>query len=143
MATCVKCTAAIKDHFFLKALDGYWHESCLCCHACDGNLSQLGSSLYFKHGNVFCKNDYLRLFGPTAKCAACQNQVYGNDLVIRKDSETVYHFSCFNCTNCRRAFCVGDKCVTDKITGKVFCLDNGCRQTKERKPRKTKKAKET
>ena len=86
----------------------------------------------------------LRLFGPTANCAACHNQIYGNDLVIRKDLETVYHFSCFTCTNCRRAFCVGDRCITDRVTGKIYCYDNACRQpTKERKPRKTKKQKDT
>ena len=60
MATCKKCTGPIDDRFFLQALDSYWHETCLCCSACDGNLSQLGGSLYTKHGNVFCKNDYLR-----------------------------------------------------------------------------------
>ena len=139
--TCKKCTLAIEDNYFIKAVDSYWHEHCLCCSTCDRNLPQLGSSLYIKHGRIFCKNDYLRLFGPTAKCMACHKQIYGNDMVMKKDAETVYHFACFNCANCKRAFCVGDRCVSEKSTGKIFCLDNGCRTNTaaSKKPRKARK----
>ena len=143
--TCRKCALSIDDPYFVKAVDSFWHERCLCCSACERNLPQLGSSLYIKHGRVLCKNDYLRLFGPTATCTGCGKQIFGNDMVMKKDADTVYHFACFTCTNCKREFCAGDKCVSDKSTGKIYCLENECRAstTKEKKPRKSRKKEST
>ena len=80
-----------------------------------------------------------RLFGPRATCSACNTQIYGNDIIMRKDHETIYHVSCFRCCNCKRNFSVGERCITDRTNGKIFCLDNSCRVYKEKKPRKTKK----
>ena len=36
-----------------------------------------------------------RLFGPRATCSACNTQVYGNDIIMRKGHETIYHVYCF------------------------------------------------
>ena len=60
LATCSKCALLIDDYYVIKALDSFWHERCLCCSHCGGNLCQLGATLYVKQGKMLCKNDYLR-----------------------------------------------------------------------------------
>ena len=40
------------------------------------NLGEVGHSLYTKGNLLLCKRDYLRLFGSTGYCAAC-NKVMG------------------------------------------------------------------
>ena len=49
----------------------YWHEDCLKCGCCDCRLGEVGHSLYTKGNLLLCKRDYLRLFGSTGYCAAC------------------------------------------------------------------------
>jgi len=142
MKICSNCKSTINDDHVLKVVENYWHEHCLMCSACHGKLAHLGSTLYMKHGRMFCKNDYLRLFGPTAFCASCNQQIYGNDMIIRKDFNTVYHYTCFHCTNCKKEFCVGERCVTDKTSGQIYCLDNECKQVKDKNQKRFKKGKD-
>jgi hypothetical protein len=49
----------------------FWHEDCLKCGCCDCRLGEVGHSLYTKGNLLLCKRDYLRLFGSTGYCAAC------------------------------------------------------------------------
>ena len=68
---CAGCGKKIHDKHVLKALDMYWHEDCLKCGCCDCRLGEVGHSLYTKGNLILCKRDYLRLFGSTGYCAAC------------------------------------------------------------------------
>ena len=54
----------------------YWHEDCLKCGCCDCRLGEVGHSLYTKGNLILCKRDYLRLFGSTGYCAACNKVIY-------------------------------------------------------------------
>ena len=55
----------------------YWHEDCLKCGCCDCRLGEVGHSLYTKGNLLLCKRDYLRLFGSTGYCAACNKVTEG------------------------------------------------------------------
>ena len=59
------------NNYSLQALDMFWHEDCLKCGCCDCRLGEVGHTLYTKGNLLLCKRDYLRLFGSTGYCAAC------------------------------------------------------------------------
>jgi hypothetical protein len=63
--------------YCFQALDKYWHEDCLKCGCCDCRLGEVGHSLYTKGNLLLCKRDYLRLFGSTGYCAACNKVTRG------------------------------------------------------------------
>ena len=69
----------------------YWHEDCLKCGCCDCRLGEVGHSLYTKGNLLLCKRDYLRLFGSTGYCAAC-NKVNNNNnaffaVILKRERE--------------------------------------------------------
>ncbi|KAI4479810.1 hypothetical protein M0804_010860 [Polistes exclamans] len=94
--------------YLLKALDLYWHEDCLKCGCCDCRLGEVGSTLYTKANLILCKRDYLRLFGNTGYCAACNKSIPAFEMVMRARTN-VYHLDCFACQQCTHRFCVGDR----------------------------------
>jgi len=104
---CAGCGKKIHDRFVLKALDMYWHEDCLKCGCCDCRLGEVGHSLYTKGNLLLCKRDYLRLFGSTGYCAACNKVIPAFEMVMRARTN-VYHLECFACQQCGHRFCVGD-----------------------------------
>ncbi|CAB4064987.1 LIM domain transcription factor LMO4.2,Rhombotin-2,LIM domain transcription factor LMO4.1,LIM domain transcription factor LMO4,LIM domain transcription factor LMO4-A,Rhombotin-1,LIM domain only protein 3,LIM domain transcription factor LMO4-B [Lepeophtheirus salmonis] len=104
----VCCGKKIQDRYLLKALDMYWHEDCLKCGCCDCRLGEVGSTLYTKGNLILCKRDYLRLFGTTGYCAACNKVIPAFEMVMRARSN-VYHLECFACQQCNHRFCVGDR----------------------------------
>uniref|UniRef100_A0A9J2P9N8 LIM zinc-binding domain-containing protein n=1 Tax=Ascaris lumbricoides TaxID=6252 RepID=A0A9J2P9N8_ASCLU len=79
--------------------------NCTCCHC---RLGELGSKLYYKQSMILCARDYLRLFGLTGVCAACDKNIPAFELVMRAKSN-VYHLQCFACHICNHRFCIGDK----------------------------------
>lgn len=105
---CAGCKKHIQDRFLLRALDLLWHEDCLKCGCCDCRLGEVGSTLYTKGNLMLCKRDYLRLFGNTGFCAACNKVIPAFEMVMRARNN-VYHLECFACQQCNHRFCVGDK----------------------------------
>jgi len=105
---CAGCRKRITERFLLKALDLFWHEDCLKCGCCDCRLGEVGSTLYTKADLILCKRDYLRLFGTTGYCAACNKVIPAFEMVMRAKSN-VYHLECFACQQCNHRFCVGDR----------------------------------
>ncbi|KAL6437867.1 hypothetical protein ACFW04_004296 [Cataglyphis niger] len=105
---CAGCGKTITERYLLKALDLYWHEDCLKCGCCDCRLGEVGSTLYTKANLILCKRDYLRLFGNTGCCAACNKQIPAFEMVMRARTN-VYHLDCFACQQCTHRFCVGDR----------------------------------
>lgn len=96
---CAGCGKHIQDRFLLRALDQLWHEDCLKCGCCDCRLGEVGSTLYTKGNLMLCKRDYLRLFGNTGFCAACNKVIPAFEMVMRARSN-VYHLECFACQQC-------------------------------------------
>ncbi|GAB0098032.1 hypothetical protein DMENIID0001_137220 [Sergentomyia squamirostris] len=105
---CAGCNKIITERFLLRALDLFWHEDCLKCGCCDCRLGEVGSTLYTKANLILCKRDYLRLFGNTGYCAACNKIIPAFEMVMRAKSN-VYHLECFACQQCNHRFCVGDR----------------------------------
>ncbi|XP_071452967.1 LIM domain only protein 3-like [Hetaerina americana] len=105
---CAGCGKAIRERYLLKALEMFWHEDCLKCGCCDCRLGEVGSTLYTKANLILCKRDYLRLFGTTGYCAACNKVIPAFEMVMRAKSN-VYHLECFACQQCNHRFCVGDR----------------------------------
>ncbi|XP_075234123.1 LIM domain only protein 3-like [Lycorma delicatula] len=105
---CAGCGKRITERFLLKALDLFWHEDCLKCGCCDCRLGEVGSTLYTKANLILCKRDYLRLFGTTGFCAACNKVIPAFEMVMRAKTN-VYHLECFACQQCNHRFCVGDR----------------------------------
>lgn len=105
---CAGCGKKIQDRFLLKALDMYWHEDCLKCGCCDCRLGEVGSTLYTKGNLLLCRRDYLRLFGTTGYCSACNKVIPAFEMVMRARTN-VYHLECFACQQCNHRFCVGDR----------------------------------
>lgn len=105
---CAGCGKKIIERFLLKALDLYWHEDCLKCGCCDCRLGEVGKTLYTRANLILCKRDYLRLFGSTGFCAACNKGIPAFELVMRA-KRNVYHLECFACQQCNYRFCVGDR----------------------------------
>ncbi|ETN66794.1 hypothetical protein AND_001413 [Anopheles darlingi] len=91
---CAGCGKRITERFLLKALDLFWHEDCLKCGCCDCRLGEVGSTLYTKANLILCKRDYLRLFGTTGYCAACNKVIPAFEMVMRAKNN-VYHLECF------------------------------------------------
>ncbi|XP_055371008.1 LIM domain only protein 3 [Condylostylus longicornis] len=105
---CAGCGKHIADRYLLRALDLLWHEDCLKCGCCDCRLGEVGSTLYTKGNLMLCRRDYLRLFGNTGNCAACNKVIPAFEMVMRS-KQNVYHLECFACQVCSHRFCVGDK----------------------------------
>lgn len=115
---CSGCGNKIQDRYLLKALDLYWHEDCLKCGCCDCRLGEVGSSLYTKGNLLLCKRDYLRLFGSTGYCSACNKVIPAFEMVMRARTN-VYHLECFACQQCGHRFCVGDRFYL--LDNKILC----------------------
>ena len=58
--TCAGCKNEIRARYFLRAVDKYWHRTCLKCSECGDVLEQMGSSCFVKGTSILCRNDYMR-----------------------------------------------------------------------------------
>ncbi|XP_054761660.1 rhombotin-2-like [Lytechinus pictus] len=119
---CHGCKESIKDRYFLRALDKYWHEDCLSCDLCQCRLGEVDCHMYSKLGRKLCKRDYLRLFAPSGVCSACNRAIPAYELVMTTSSECRYHLECFKCSQCDKHFCVGDKYFL--VGSKIMCEDH-------------------
>ncbi|XP_022257062.1 LIM domain only protein 3-like [Limulus polyphemus] len=116
---CAGCQKVIKERYLLKALDQFWHEDCLKCTCCDCRLGEVGSTLFTKANLILCKRDYLRLFGTTGVCSACNKTIPAFEMVMRARGN-VYHLECFACQQCNHRFCVGDRFYL--YNNRVLCV---------------------
>lgn len=115
---CAACQKPIRERYLLKALDQLWHEDCLKCACCDCRLGEVGSTLFTKANLILCKRDYLRLFGTTGLCSACNKTIPAFEMVMRARGN-VYHLECFACQQCNHRFCVGDRFYL--FDNKILC----------------------
>lgn len=117
---CAACQKPIKERYLLEALDKQWHEDCLKCDGCDCRLGEVGSSLFTCSNKIFCRRDFLRIFGQKGHCAACTKPIPPYELVMRAN-QNAYHMDCFACQQCQYRFCVGDRFhLTDRH--RVVCV---------------------
>ncbi|KAJ7378072.1 spinal cord association neuron differentiation [Desmophyllum pertusum] len=130
---CAGCNREIRERHLLKAMDKYWHTTCLKCSQCGAILEQVGDSCFVKGTSILCRNDYMRLYGGPARalctCATCGKQIPASDKVLRA-GQNVYHVTCFVCTTCKRQLKTGDKyCVIDS---KLFCEQDALANEQEK-----------
>ena len=91
---CSRCRQMISDMTLVKVGDLMLHEACLRCDICDKDLQD---SCYTKFGQLFCKEDYYKMFGP--KCHFCHNAFKVNE-EIRNCGQFQFHLECFQCSIC-------------------------------------------
>lgn len=139
---CQGCQKPIKDRYLLNSLGRNWHEDCLKCTCCEARLGEVGASLFTRANLILCKRDYLRLFGHTGQCSACNKVIPAFEMVMRA-KHNVYHLECFACQLCGHRFCVGDRfylcdnkilCESDYSERFIFgnsksCYDNTAMST--------------
>jgi len=117
LSCCFGCGKPIFDRFLLTVLDKQWHTECVRCHTC-GDL--LDHKCFFRDGNIFCREDFYRLYGP--RCGGCLETVSPRDLV-RKAREKVFHLRCFTCTICHKQLSTGEELyILDKE--RFLCRDD-------------------
>ncbi len=115
MPICDGCDRHIDDLYTFNLLEKQWHAKCIRCHACHVNLTD---KCFYSHGEIYCRDDYFRRFGP--KCAGCGGLIGSNDLVQRRrvgssrssscsQQEDVFHLHCFRCCMCQRVINGGDE----------------------------------
>uniref|UniRef100_A0A3P9KT18 LIM/homeobox protein Lhx9 n=1 Tax=Oryzias latipes TaxID=8090 RepID=A0A3P9KT18_ORYLA len=94
---CAGCGELVCDRFFLLAAGRVWHGVCLRCSLCHCEL-QTHASLYWRDGNIYCQQDYCRIFGG-GQCARCFQPIPPSALVMRSGDLT-FHPQCFSCQVC-------------------------------------------
>ncbi|XP_028275988.1 LIM/homeobox protein Awh-like [Parambassis ranga] len=94
---CAGCGEQVCDRFFLLAAGSVWHDVCLRCSQCQCEL-QTHPSLYWRDGNIYCQQDYCRLFAG-GQCARCFQPIPASALVMRS-GELTFHPHCFSCQEC-------------------------------------------
>jgi hypothetical protein len=119
MPICGGCGDRIDDLYTFNLLERQWHAQCIRCHACHVNLTD---KCFYSHGQIYCRDDYFRRFGP--KCAGCGGLIGSSDLVQRRrlaggssisssrssrPEEAVFHLHCFKCCMCQRVISGGDE----------------------------------
>ncbi|XP_047524187.1 protein apterous-like isoform X6 [Pieris napi] len=102
---CAGCGSRITDRYYLLALERRWHTPCLRCCECKMPLDS-EQRCYARDSNIFCKNDYLRLYG-SKRCARCNTQISASELVMRA-RDLVFHVHCFSCALCSTRLTKGD-----------------------------------
>ncbi|XP_068603371.1 LIM/homeobox protein Awh-like [Brachionichthys hirsutus] len=106
---CGDCGEQVCDRFFLLAAGRVWHSVCLRCSQCQCEL-QSHPSLYWRDGNIYCQQDYCRLFGG-GHCARCCQPIPASALVMRS-GELTFHPHCFYC----------QECDVKLIPGNLYCM---------------------
>ncbi|XP_068618151.1 protein apterous-like isoform X2 [Battus philenor] len=102
---CAGCGSRITDRFYLLALERRWHTPCLRCCECKMPLDS-EQRCYSRDSNIFCKNDYFRLYG-SKRCARCNTPISASELVMRA-RDLVFHVHCFSCALCSTPLTKGD-----------------------------------
>lgn len=103
---CAGCRIRITDKFYLCAVERKWHSSCLKCNECGSELEN-EASCFEREGQIYCKDDYLRLYGSARACARCRIEISHSDLVM-KARHCIFHTDCFRCATCDSSLRKGD-----------------------------------
>ncbi|CAK6977845.1 LIM/homeobox protein Awh-like [Scomber scombrus] len=106
---CAGCGEQVCDRFFLLAAGSVWHGVCLRCSQCQCEL-QTQPSLYWRDGNIYCQQDYCRMFGG-GQCARCFQPIPASALVMRS-GELTFHLHCFSC----------EECDVTLMPGNLYCM---------------------
>ncbi|CAH8496556.1 unnamed protein product [Schistosoma turkestanicum] len=100
---CNECQSNIFDQYYYSIDDQTWHQNCLRCFDCGFVLTE---RCYTKDGHLYCREDFIKNFGP--KCSTCHKLIQNGELV-RFARHYVYHINCFQCTICKKQFSTGDQ----------------------------------
>ncbi|KAK8754166.1 hypothetical protein OTU49_014166 [Cherax quadricarinatus] len=92
---CVGCRGRITERWFSKTQEGVWHSACLRCWECHQPLEE---KCFAKHGHLYCRDDYFRIFG-CGRCGRCGLDIAPQELVMRA-LRHVFHLHCFTCASC-------------------------------------------
>ncbi|CAL8076782.1 unnamed protein product [Calicophoron daubneyi] len=115
---CTRCRNPILDQFYQRVGEQPWHQSCLRCYACGVLLLE---RCYSKEGQLFCREDFMKNYGP--KCTACHRLIQASDLVQFVRS-SVFHMECFKCAICERHFAPGDQFCLGKDDQYLICHEH-------------------
>ncbi|XP_029370634.1 LIM/homeobox protein Lhx9-like [Echeneis naucrates] len=107
---CAGCGGQVCDRFFLLAAGQLWHSACLRCSQCQCEL-QTQPSLYCRDGNIYCQQDYCRMF-LGGQCARCFQPIPATALVMRS-GELTFHPHCFSC----------QECDIKLMPGNLYCIE--------------------
>ena len=103
MAHCHRCSQLISSQTIVRVGELNLHETCLVCHVCQ---CQLETSCYSKFGQLYCRQDYLKMFGP--KCSLCGDTfMVGEE--VRLHGSRQFHLQCFHCSVCSETLHTGMK----------------------------------
>ncbi|XP_069182582.1 LIM/homeobox protein Lhx2 isoform X1 [Procambarus clarkii] len=111
---CVGCGGRITERWFSKTQEGVWHSACLRCWECHQPLEE---KCFAKHGHLYCRDDYFRIFG-CGRCGRCGLDISPQELVMRARHH-VFHLHCFTCASCHVQLHKGDH--FGMRDGAVYC----------------------
>ncbi|KAI3383553.1 hypothetical protein SNEBB_005360 [Seison nebaliae] len=146
---CQKCNEPIADQYRVFLLNCYWHEQCLQCSSCHNLLED---RCFFKNGQLFCKEDFLKSSTESEKkiirCEKCLNQINEEAKVYlinnrstlnpEKNKMQYYHIECFSCSECGTKLQKGEKyaIVNDengRNSSKILCATHWQEMSKLKK----------
>ena len=101
--TCSRCGDTIADQTLVRVGDLVLHEACLTCDICAADLAAT-SRCYAKYGALYCREDYLKMFGP--KCHVCRNAFKQSEEIRTvggpaSSTQFQFHLGCFQCSVCQ------------------------------------------
>ena len=94
MADCSQCGLRVDGEVVVQVGELTLHEQCLACSVCHEPLEE---TCYAKLGQLYCRQDYAKMFGP--KCAGCNSSFTWGEGVQRL-GELAFHVDCFKCNVC-------------------------------------------
>ena len=94
MMDCSQCGLRVDGEVVVQVGDLTLHEHCLACSVCHQPLEE---TCYAKLGQLYCRHDYAKMFGP--KCASCKSSFNWGDPVQRL-GDLAFHVDCFKCDVC-------------------------------------------
>jgi LIM homeobox protein 1 len=140
LPSCAECREPIADKFILRVTSGdggenettttnlVLHETCARCAVCRESLNNNKNSpdrrptCFTKWGQLYCRADYLRMFGP--RCACCHS-VFAEAEAVRSLGTASYHLACFACSLCGRSLEKGMRVGIDPmLSGGLLCEED-------------------
>ena len=103
MTDCSQCGIKVEGETVVRVGELSLHEHCLACSVCS---QPLGETCYAKLGQLYCRQDYAKMFGP--KCAGCSSS-FGLGEEVQRLGQDAYHLHCFQCAVCSQRLVQGMK----------------------------------
>ena len=95
MTDCSQCGLRVEGEVVVQVGELTLHEQCLACSVCHEPLEE---TCYAKLGQLYCRQDYAKMFGP--KCGGCNSSFTWGEGVQRL-GELAFHVDCFKCNVCK------------------------------------------